>query len=193
MNSSRVALPASPRAIALIATSFLLGGCATQIAVPLYSVSTPNVSQITQTQATGIAIATVEGPSTIDTSCRGLKVLTWPNDRSPAQYIQNALEAEMKASRALVAPLSTPKVTLFGKVESVKFTSSKSITMGEWDIRMSLRSSNGKTMAAHEIFEFDSAFEATEACINAANAFVGATQGLLGKLVNAPEFPSLLK
>jgi hypothetical protein len=107
------------------------------------------------------------------------------------QYIQKAFEDELKIAGAYAA--ETARVTLGGKVNKLEFSSTKGLTGGYWQIDLTLDSSNGKTLAASEHYEFDSGFVANEACRNTAEAYSRAVQNLVGKAVKSPGFADLLR
>ena len=85
-----------------------------------------------------------------------------------------------------------PKATLSGVVEQLNFSSSRGLTGGEWNILLRVTSSNGKSMSVSEHYEFESGFIADTACKQTAEAYLPAVQNLIGKLVKASEFRSLL-
>jgi hypothetical protein len=105
-------------------------------------------------------------------------------------YIQKALADELKV--AGMFDDKAPRTTLSGAVEQLAFSSSRGLTGGEWDITLRVRSSNGKSVLVSEHYEFESGFVADTACKQTAEAYFPAVQNLIGKLVKAPEFKSLL-
>jgi hypothetical protein len=66
------------------------------------------------------------------------------------------------------------------------------LTGGSWDIGLKVNSSNGKSVSVSEHYEFNSGFIADTACKQTAEAYLPAVQNLIGKLVKAPEFKSLV-
>lgn len=105
-------------------------------------------------------------------------------------YIQKALVDELKV--ASMFDDKAPKATLSGIVEQLSFTSTRGVTGGESDLRLRVNSLNGKSMFVSEHYEFESGFSAETACKQIAEAYLPAVQNLIGKLVKASEFRSLL-
>jgi len=177
-----------PTAIVLL-LAVLLSGCETPIVAPHYPQSTETAGNLRAARPIKIGLSTFVGPARLE-NCRGLKPLNLPAEVSPSLYIQQAFEAEFRAADIL-AP-SGADITLSGRIDTATFSSTKLITMGQWTIGLSLRSSNGKTLRVVESHEFDSAFEAREACRYTADAFAQAVQKLVAKTVSDPGFPGLL-
>lgn len=178
-----------PTAIVLLLAA-LLSGCETPILAPPYPQSTVTTGHLRAARPVKIGLSTFEGPARLD-NCRGLKPLKLPAEVSPALYIQKAFEAEFRAAEILAT--SGGDITLSGRIDTVDFSSTRLITMGQWTIGLSLRSSNGKTLRVLENHEFDSAFEARESCRYTADAFAQAVQKLVAKTISDPGFPSLLQ
>ena len=80
-------------------------------------------------------------------------------------------------------------MTLTGHVDRLEFSSMS----GAWDIALTLKSSNGRTVAASERYEFGFVYIGQQACNEVAKAFVPAVQNLVGKLIRHADFPSLLR
>jgi len=176
--------------VSLLLLSTLLAGCETPRVAPAYGQAADASAALRSLQVTGVGIGRFEGPSTLG-NCRGLKPLALPDGMSPTQYVQSAFETELKAAGAWAG--SDPRVKLTGNIETLAFSSTKLITMGEWTIALSLRSSNGHALRIQESLDFDSGFEAKEACQNTANAFAQLVQNLVGKSIRDPAFAELLK
>lgn len=176
--------------VPIVLMSSLLAACETPLVAPRYTAAADASTTLRSMGASGVEVRSFEGPSTLG-NCRGLKPLALPDGISPTQYIQRAFEAEFKAVGALAEGHS--RVTLSGRVEAMSFSSTKAITMGEWSVALLLHSTNGQTMRVQESMEFDSAFEAGEACQNTANAFAQVVQNLVRKSVQDPTFAGLLR
>jgi len=170
--------------------AFLLTGCAAPYLVPRYESEPANASALTALGVGNVEVGAFEEVP-FDSSCRGLHALALPDGMSPGQYFRKALEIELQ--KAHVPASQAGRVTLSGKVESVGFSSMTAITMGVWNIRVSLRSSNGKALQASESHEFDSGFAYQEACRNTAQEFPKGVQKLIARLFADPAFPSLLR
>jgi hypothetical protein len=168
--------------VALIA----LAGCDSYSAAP-YSISADN--DIAMKSALGtehVGIGPFTAAKEFDTNCRLAGPIQLPEGLTFPTYVQKAFADELK-----VAGLYDEKapIVLSGVVDDLKFGSMS----GDWDITVTLNSTNGKSMTASEHYEFHTSYSAGAACHNVADAFQPTVQGLVGKVVTAPEFHALLR
>lgn len=175
--------------IVLVLSVLSLSACST-FTPQRYNISADNNVALKALGAGNISVGTFTGPSTFDRACRGAGPIAPPDSMSFETYIQKALADELKV--AGMFDDKTPKTTLTGAVEKLSFSSSRGLTGGEWDIGLRINSSNGKSVFVSEHYEFESGFIADTACKQTAEAYLPAVQNLIGKLVKAPEFKSLL-
>ncbi|MBX3628173.1 MAG: hypothetical protein KF892_24395 [Rhizobacter sp.] len=175
--------------IAVLATAVLLTACETPT-TQRYSISADNNIAIKAINAKDVGIGAFAEPATFDPNCRAMGPLQVADGLTHTQYIRKAFEDELKVAGAHGSP---PRVTLTGKVTRLEVSSSRAVTGGSWTIDLDLSSSNGKTMAVKEYYEFNSGFAAPEACRNTAEAFTRAVQNLVGKAVRDPQFAGLVR
>ena len=174
----------------LLALSVLaLSACST-FTPQRYNISADNNVALKAIGVGNINVGSFAGPSSFDRACRGAGPIAPPDNMSFEAYIQKALADELKV--AGMFDDKAPKATLSGVVEQLSFSSSRGLTGGEWNIRLRVNSSNGKSMSVSEHYEFESGFIADTACKQTAEAYLPAVQNLIGKLVKSPEFRSLL-
>lgn len=178
------------RLTALLIPALLLAACESPALAPRYQ-GTALLAKAAQTAgAQGVSLTQFQGPANFPSNCRGLTPLALPEGRSPTSFIQEAFSQELGS--VLVDAKAAPGIVLQGTVEPLNFSTSKAITMGEWNIGLVLRSSNGRQLSASVSREFDSGFEYHEACRNTAAAFTTTVQSLIESIANNPEFPALL-
>lgn len=180
MNKSIVAIP-------LVA---LLTACSTYTA-PRYAINADTNVTLKALGATNVAVGSFSGPASFDSSCRAAGPLAPPDGMTHTEYLKKALEDELKVAGAYSA--SSPRVTLSGTVNNLEFSSSRGLTGGSWDIDLTLKSSNGKSMRTFERYEFESGFAAITACKQTAEAYMPTVQNLIGKIVRSPEFKDLIQ
>ncbi len=108
---------------------------------------------------------------------RGASIET-PDKRPFSAYIHDALIAELKT--AGVYSDAAP-VTLTGVIDSIRF--SQSSQKGEWEIVLTLYSSNGISVQIDERHDFGE---------KPWDAFMPAVQELIAKLVHDPKFKELV-
>lgn len=155
-----------------------------------YSISADTNVALKSIGAGNINVGDFKGPEKFDSGCRAAGPISPPDNMSFEAYIQKALADELKVAGAYDD--KTPKVTLTGLVDQLAFSSSRGLTGGSWDIGLRVDSSNGKFVHVSEHYEFNSGFIADTACKQTAEAYLPAVQNLIGKLVNSPEFKSLV-
>lgn len=173
-----------------IALSVLaLSACSTYMP-QRYNISADNNVALKAIGVGNINVGSFKGPTSFDNACRGAGPIAPPDNMSFEAYVQKALADELKV--AGMFDDKTPKVTLSGVVEQLSFSSSRGLTGGEWNISLRVSSSNGKSSFVSEHYEFNSGFIADTACKQTAEAYLPTIQNLIGKLINAPEFKSLL-
>lgn len=180
----------SKKLLVALPLTILLSACST-FTTPRYSISADTNVALKAIGASNIAVGSFSGPNNFDASCRGAGPLAPPDGMSHTDYLKKALEDELKVAGAHA--ISSPKVVLTGMVNKLEFSSSRGITGGSWDIDVTLKSSNGKSMSAVEHYEFESGFIADTACKQTAEAYMATVQNLIGKFVRSPEFKGLLQ
>jgi hypothetical protein len=172
----------------ILATVFLIG-CSTYMS-PRYSIEPDNTIALRNLNANDIGVADFTGPDEFSSSCRGGGPIAPPDDITFAEYIREALADELKV--AGLYNRQSPKVTLTGKIDTLDFSTNKGITGGEWNISITLTSSNGKSLVSSEHYEFKAGFAGETACKQTAEAFMYAVQNLIAKVIKSDEFKGLL-
>lgn len=175
--------------ITIAVSALVLSACST-FTPQRYSISADNNIALKAIRSGNINVGMFTGPSTFDRACRGAGPIAPPDNMSFEAYIQKALTDELKV--AGMFDDKTSKTTLSGVVEHLSFSSSRGLTGGEWNITLRVNTSNGKSVAVSEHYEFKSGFIADTACKQTAEAYLPAVQNLIGKLVKSPEFNLLL-
>jgi len=175
--------------IAVALSVLTLSACSTYMP-QRYSISVDNNVALKAIGVGSINVGAFKGPTTFDNACRGAGPIAPPDNMSFEAYIQKALADELKV--AGLFDEKTPKITLSGVLEQLSFSSSRGLTGGEWDIGLRVHSSNGKSIVVSEHYEFNSGFGADTACKQTAEAYLPTVQNLIGKLIKAPAFKSLL-
>lgn len=178
------------KSIVAIPLAVLLTACSTYTA-PRYAINADTNVALKALGATNVAVGSFSGPASFDSSCRAAGPLAPPDGMTHTDYLRKALEDELKVAGAYAA--SSPRVTLSGNVNILEFSSSRGLTGGSWDIDLTLKSSNGKSMRAFERYEFESGFAAITACKQTAEAYMPTVQNLIAKIVRSPEFKDLIQ
>lgn len=157
-----------------------------------YSVS-PDNTEALQKLGVGsiINVGTFTNTAEFDASCRVVAgVVKKPDSTGFEGYIQKALVEELK--QAGMFDDQTPKITLTGVVEKLSLSTLRTIYLSNWDIGVRLNSSNGKSVYIKQHYEFNAGTRSLADCQIIADQYMVAVQKTLGKLINAPEFQSLV-
>jgi hypothetical protein len=175
------------RWVGCLAAVVVLTGCSSY-AVPRYGVAVANVTALKKAggQKVNVGNFTATGGSKTEIGCRAVGPIKTPDERPFEEYIRKALIDELQVAEMYAA--SAP-VTLTGSLNRVDFSS----TDGKWSMDLTVKSSNGRSLAVANDHDYETAFVAEKACALTAQAFGPAVQVLIGKLVHHPDFPALLR
>lgn len=124
-------------------------------------------------------------PDEREVRCWGFKVIKTPDGTPFPEFVRKSLMDEMKTVNAYYPKAA---VTLTGKLDVIRF----SYGSGEWELALTVRSSNGKGLSVSETYSYKTSSSAEVACDQTAEAFRPAVQNLIGKILKSPEFPALV-
>lgn len=154
---------------------------------PRYSISADNAVALKAIGPNQIAVGDFTAQKKFDAGCRLAGPIGVPDGLTFETYIKKALADELKI--AGLYDDKNPAIILSGLVNDLKF----STTSGTWDIAMTVNSSNGRSLAVSEHYDFPTSYTASSACHDAANAYAPAVQSAIGRLVAAPDFRALVQ
>jgi hypothetical protein len=118
--------------------------------------------------------------------CRAVGPIKTPDGEPFEEFIRKALVDELKLSE-LYAP-SAP-VVLTGRVDEINFQSGADAA---WRLKVTLTSSNGKSLSVAEDYGYKSSWYGETACNQTAHALMPAVQNVIQKAVRHPDFSTLL-
>lgn len=169
---------------ALIAA--LVSGCSTYSAAR-YSISTDNVVSLRSLNGKVLNVGpfTATAPGQREITCRGVGPIKTPDGEPFSEYVRKALLDELRIANAYSA---TAPVTLTGNLDSIDFSSNS----GNWNLSLTVKSSNGKSMSVSESFAYTTSFYGETACNQTAQALMPAVQDLVGKVVRSQDFTRLV-
>ena len=187
--------------IIIVAVSVLiLGACRIMVDVdvkplaympPSYSVTEDNTKALKKLGVGNIDVGAFTKTVEFDNSCRVVAgVIEMPDKMSFEGYIRKALVEELK--QAGLFDDHAPKITLTGAVEKLSFTTLRTVYLSNWDIGVRLNSSNGKSAYISQHYEFNAGPGSLADCQTVADHYMLAVQKTIGKLIDAPEFQSLV-
>jgi hypothetical protein len=172
-----------PLLLVLVALS---SGCSTY-AGSRYSIRADNVTALRNLSGKTINVGAFTGtkPGLSEIMCRGVGPIKTPDGEPFSEFIRKALIDELVIANAFS---STAPVTLTGNLDEIDFSS----TSGVWNISLTVKSPNGKSMTVIENYSYTTSFYGETGCNQTAQALMPAVQNLIGNLVRSPEFAGLL-
>lgn len=169
-----------------------LAGCSTY-SVSRYAISADNVVALRSLQGQKVGVGEFTsspknektGADLAEIMCRGVGPIKTPDGESFASYIKKAMVDEMKMAEIYATDAAT---AISGNLDAIDFSSAG----GHWDMRLTLKSSNGRSMSLTESYPYTTSFYGETACNQTAQALMPAVQDLVGKAVRSPEFKTLV-
>lgn len=190
--------------LALAAIAILASGCSTYSA-SRYSVSTDNAIALRYLNGKTVNVGAFSSttPGQKELTCRGFRPIKTQEHEPFSEFVRRALLQELRFANSY-SP-SAP-VTITGNLDTIDFfsigegetfnlnpaiawSSSKS---GSWNLALTIKSSNGKSMSVSEIYAYTSSLDPEAACNQTAQALMPAVQNLIGRVVSSPEFAALV-
>ncbi|MBI5583811.1 MAG: hypothetical protein HY892_08290 [Deltaproteobacteria bacterium] len=170
----------------LLAVILIVSGCAT-FTPQQYSISVDNNAALRSLNGMTVNVGPFTSAPSIknEVMCRGAGPISTPDKNPFSEYIRKALIDELKVANAFSA---TAPATITGKLEAIDFSSME----GRWNIKLTLNSSNGKSMAVTENYSYETSFEGVRACEQTAKSLMPAVQSLIGRLARSQEFAALV-
>jgi hypothetical protein len=173
---------------AVLALAVVLSSGCSSYAVGKYGVSVENVTALRALGDRRVSVgpfgATKPGQTSI--ACRAVGPVTTPDGKPFEEYVRQALVDELRVAQLFGE--SAP-VTLSGTLNEVAFSS----TSGAWTLDLTVTSSNGRSLTVREKYDYATSFVGEKACALTAQAFGPAVQSLIARLVQDPDFGSLLR
>lgn len=170
----------------LFGIAVLASGCSTYSA-SRYSISTDNVVALRSLngKAVNIGAFSASTPGQKEIMCLGVGPIKTPDGEPFAEFVRKAMLDEMRIANSYS---SSAPVTITGNLDAIDFSSNS----GNWNLALTVKSSNGKSMSVSETYSYTSSFYGETACNQTAQAFMPAVQNLVGKVVRSPEFVTLV-
>jgi len=184
------------RKVIFVVSVLILGACSSissriKYTPPHYTVSAENQEFLKKVGHRNINVHLFTKTAEFDNSCRAVAGVVQSPDKTGFEgYIRNALVDELK--HADMFDDSNPKVTLTGVVEKLSLSTWREVYLSNWEIGVRLNSSNGKSVYIFQHFDFNAGSEPVPDCKLIADNYMLAVQKTLGKLIDAPEFESLV-
>lgn len=172
--------------LAAVLFAVMLSGCSTY-SITRYSISTDNVValRLLNGKTLNVGSFTATNPGQREIMCRGVGPIKTPDGESFSEFVRKALLDELKIANAYS---QSSKIIITGNLDQVDFSSAS----GNWNLAVTIKTSNGKSMTVSESYAFTTSFYGETACNQTAQAFMPAVQNLVGKVVRSPDFINLI-
>lgn len=172
---------------------FALGACSYMLTYmpPHYSVSMDTTEELKRIGGSNINVGPFKKTVKLDNDC-GITAgsVVMPNKMGFEDYIRTGLIEELKA--AGMFDDTSPKITLSGAIDQLSFFSRRYIYTSTWNIGILFTSSNGKSVHLTDQYNFDVGEGSAADCQKIADSYMFATQKIIGKFIDSPEFQSLV-
>lgn len=176
------------RALLFIAVVSLVTGCSTMTPAR-YAASADNNQALRKYEGNKVQLAQLNPPASYSSNCRLMGPIQAADGQSIPEFIRKAFNDEFKFANIY----SDSGTSLQGAMSKIEFSSTSGLTNGWWELAISLRSPNGRTLEKSSRTEFKSGFDAITACNQTAQALGGAVQDLIHATVTDPGFAALLE
>jgi hypothetical protein len=172
---------------------FALGACSSLLTykTPQYMVSADNTAELIKLGVSNINVGAFTKTVEFDNDC-GITAgsVVMPDKLSFEDYIRRGLIEELKT--AGMFDDNAPKITLTGTVDQLSFFSRRYLYTSTWYIGLQINSSNGQSVHVTDQYNFVADTGSASDCQKIANSYLPAVQKILGKVIDAPEFQSLV-
>jgi hypothetical protein len=175
------------KTVFVIAACSIIVGCSTMTPAR-YSVSVDNNQILKQYAGRHLELVSMGAPADYDANCRLMGPIQASDNMTIPQFVQKAFNDEFK----FAGLYSQDGTKLDGTLDKIAFSSTSGLTNGWWDLALTLKSSNGRSLSTENKYEFKSGFDAITACNQTAQALGPAVQDLIKKAISDPAFQSLL-
>ncbi|NGN97896.1 hypothetical protein G5S52_09575 [Grimontia sp. S25] len=171
----------------VVAAALALSACST-MQPPRYAVSVDNIQKLKQLEMVEGEFVSLNQTAGFSANCRLMGPIEPADGLSIPEFITKAFNDELKMAERF----SSDGVDITGEITKIEFSSITGLTNGYWDIGLSLKSSNGKSLDVSNKYVFKSGFDAITACNATADALSPAVQDLIKATIHKPEFAALM-
>ncbi len=171
----------------VLAAVIFASGCSTMTPAR-YAVSVDNNQALKQYAGSTVKVASITTAGSYDANCRLMGPIQAADGMTIPQFIEKAFNDELK----FASLYSDSGTNLTASMTKIGFSSTSGLTNGNWDLSITLGSSNGKTMSVETSYGFKSGFDAITACNQTAQALGPAVQDLIKRVVTDPQFRGLI-
>lgn len=171
--------------ITIVLASILITACQTY-SLGRYTSSVDNVLPLRNLSQNSINVSEFSSaiPEQKEILCVGRIYIRTQDGEEFSKFIEKSIVSELKMA-GVYSP--NAKTTLSGKLEHID----ASYTRGQWEITLTLTSSNGKSATFREEYHYPKGYF-DSACMLPSQAFVPAVQDLINKIVTSNEFNDLI-
>lgn len=127
-------------------------GCSTFSAMR-YSVSADNIVTLRTLNGKTVSVGafSAASPGQTEIMCRGVGPIKTPDGEPFSEYVRKAILDDLRIANVYAE--SAP-ITLTGHLEAIDFSSNS----GEWNLSLTVKSSNGKSITITETYKYTTSF-----------------------------------
>lgn len=174
-------------AVVLSLVVVLSTGCST-MQPPRYSISVDNIQALKNYADAQIQVSDINQSVNFSAGCRLMGPIEPADGLTIPMFITKAFNDEFKMA-GIYSELGN---RISGDITHITFSSIDGLTNGNWDIGLSIKSTNGASFSVSNKYIFKSGFDAITACNATADALTPAVQDLINKVVTHQDFKKLL-
>jgi len=165
----------------------LSAGCST-MQPPRYSIFVDNIQELKNYTDAQVQVSDINLSANFSAGCRLMGPIEPADGLTIPMFIKKAFNDEFKMA-GIYSELGNQ---VSGDITHITFSSIDGLTNGNWDIGLSLKSTNGTSFTVSNKYLFTSGFDAITACNATADALTPAVQDLINKVIKHQEFKNLL-
>lgn len=166
----------------------LLAGCASMTPAR-YSASVDNHLALKKTEGKPANLVSLDTATNYQPTCRLAGTIQAPDNMTMPQYIQKAINDELKSA----GRYAENGIAWRGTLKKIDFSSGTLAGDGYWQLGLELNSENKKSLWVETKYTFTPSFWGMTSCHYTAQAFPAAVQDLITKLIAHPDFHQLMR
>jgi hypothetical protein len=181
------------RQVCAVLLGFALCSCTAIAPLPAYVPSNSSQTRSHVNELRGVALGSFTSDVEVHPICRGGWSKISPGGEQTFEgYIRHAFAGELKLADNDSSV--RPRILLTGHVERLEFSSIVDwLGRGHWDLKLRVESSNGHSLTAERMTEFETGYHDVPACEKVAAQYPIAVQALIAAVVSRPDFPALVE
>ena len=182
----------SIRCLALVLTVAGLSACSTMTPTTYSNFADNTVALRAYSSVSKASVLSMNDLSGFNPQCRLMGPVQASGDRTPAQFIRDSFNDELKFADVYGVESGDKEIALV--LHKASFSSMSGFTRGAWEFALEVANADGTVRYTVESqYPFQSGYDAMTACKQTAQAMTPAVQRLIQAAVSHPEFAKIMK